>query len=535
MPTFYKILATVVITAGACLAAMTIALRIWLPPDKVRRLVTTEAGRFLHREVRFKSVSLGVFKGLVLQGLEVSEKPDFTAGVFAGVDAFRFRVQWLPLLHKKVVIDEITITGPSLAVTQIRPGVFNFSDLLAAGPSQTVAAKPVAPAPGLSLPFALQAGQIMLENGRISYRDMVSGAQWRITGLRAAIKDMNLLAPFGVEGSLKAEQVSPGRLLAKTDFSAEMDLSGLSSGKLSAVIRRCSADLSGLVVSLEGPVRVAPDRIETGQLKGRLGGAALAFKATILDYAQAPDARLEARLGELDAAKLLELKDLVAGQGQQPLPRAASATPAPAIAAAREKPASQGPPMKTSGKIEVEKILYHKLRAKNAVLTWDLRGITPDLRGLSGRATMEVGGGSFEAEENADRRSPFMTALLIPLTVLKQIGRLGGALHVLPPFDKLVFSEIKGDYAFARGLMTIRDFRMKSPLADVTAGGVVDLPAQKLNLQVAIALPGLAPIGVDVGGTFSDPKPRLRLNQAVTDSVRKLAQPAMKLLQGLFK
>ena len=47
-------------------------------------------------------------------------------------------------------------------------------------------------------------------------------------------------------------------------------------------------------------------------------------------------------------------------------------------------------------------------------------------------------------------------------------------------------------------------------------------------------MPKLA-FGVDVGGTFDEPKPKLRLSKALAEPVQKLAQPAVDLLKGLFK
>jgi uncharacterized protein involved in outer membrane biogenesis len=547
MPTIYKILVGAAVAALAGIAALTIALKIWLPPQKIRQLIVAEAGKVLHREVRLKSVDLGVIKGLVVEGLEVSEKPDFKAGVFAGVETFRLRIRLLPLLRKKVVIDEITVAGPSLAVVQLKPGVFNFSDLISA-PAKAPEAKAAAVSAGLSLPFALQASEIALKEGRITYQDKVSGAQWRVAKLQGVIKDLSLAKPFGVAAGLQAEQVAPGSLKAKLDFDGQVDLSWLSSGKLSLDIKKLSADLSGLALTLAGPVHLDGENIKAEDLKGKLGSGTLTIKAVIRDFNKAPDAQLEASLSELDAAKLLEVKDIMAGP--QPAASAAGKGPQPPATAAGKGPPSpkataslrspegttpSGPPMKTSGKVSVDTILYRTFKAEKLLMTWDLKGITPDLRGLSGAAKLSVGGGTFESEEGAGGRSKLMKVLLIPLAVLKQIGRLGSALRLLPSFDKLAFSEIRGDYVFEHGLMTIRDFHMDSAAANVSAGGTIDLSAQKLNLQVTIALANVAPIGVDVGGTFDDPQPRLRLEKALAAPIQKLAQPAMNLLKGLFK
>jgi uncharacterized protein involved in outer membrane biogenesis len=529
MPTIYKLLLGAVVAAAAGAAALTVALRVWLPPEKVRGLIVEQAGKALQREVRLKSVSLGVVRGLVVEGLEVSEKPDFKAGVFAGVETFRFRIRLLPLLRKKIVIDEISVAGPSLSVVQLKPGVFNFSDLLAAPAAKAPESRPAST--GLSLPFALHASLIALKDGRIAYVDKVSGAQWRVGKAKGTIKDLSLAKPFGVEAGMLVEQAAPGSLKARLDFDGQVDLTWMSAGKLSLDIKKLSADLSGLALTLAGPVQLDGDTLRAQDLKGKLGDGALSVKVVVRDFNKAPDAQLEASLSELDAAKLLEINALMAGpQASAPTQKGAK-TVKPAAAA----PASSGPAMKASGKVAVGKILYRTFKAEKLAMTWDLRGITPDSRGLSGWAKLDVGAGTFESEAGGGGNSPLMKALLIPLAVLKQIGKLGSALRVLPSFDKLVFSEIKGDYVFERGLMTIKEFRLAGAAANVSAGGTIDLPAQKLALQVSIALAGLAPIGVDVGGTFDEPKPSLRLDKALAAPLQNAAQPAVDLLKGLFK
>jgi uncharacterized protein involved in outer membrane biogenesis len=535
MPTFYKILLGAVAAVLAGIAAITIALKIWLPPQKVRQLIVEQAGKYLHREVRLKSVELGVIRGLELEGLEVSEKPDFKSGIFAGVETLRLRIRLLPLLRKKVIIDEVTVAGPSVAVVQLKPGVFNFSDLLVAkaASDKNPEAKPGAAPAGLPVPFTLQASIVALKDGRITYQDKVSGAQWRIAKLDGVIKGLSLEQPFDLAAGLQAEQLAPGGLKARLDFDGQVDLSWMSSGKLSLDIKKLSADISGLVLTLAGPVHLDGDNITAEDLKGKFGSGTLTIKAAIRDFNKAPDVQLEANLGELDAAKLLEIKDVAAGQ--QPAASAGKSPRSPKAQAVSRPPEEAGPPMKTSGKVAVDRILYRTFKAEKLLMAWDLKGITSDLRGLSGWAKLSVGGGTFESEEGAGGRSPLMKALLIPLAVLKQIGRLGAALHLLPSFDKLAFSEIKGDYVFERGLMTIRDFHMDGAAAKVTGAGTIDLPAQKLNLQLTIALVNMAPIGVDVGGTFAEPKPRLRLDQSLAAPIQKLAQPALDILKGLFK
>jgi uncharacterized protein involved in outer membrane biogenesis len=481
----------------------------------------------LGREVRVKDVELGMIKGVVLEGLEVSEKPDFKAGTFAGVERFRFRVQWLPLLRKKVVVDEISVSGPSLRVVQVKSGVFNFSDLVPA-PAGAPAA-PVQPGSAVRLPFDLQMRKVALTGGSVEYADAVSGAKWRVSGLRAVLKDVSLIRPFGVEAGLDAEQLAPGRLRANMSLDLKLDLGGMASGLIAADIKKLAAEVSGLSLTLAGPVRLDPRRLEAAELKGKLGSGTLRIKASVLEYSTAPDLRLEAELSTFDAAQFLAAAG-AAGSAQP----AAGAPAKAGVLKPKTAAAAAGPALKTSGKLTVGDIRYHTFKAEALKASWDLRGITPDLRGLAGWAKVETGGGSLDPEGGSGD-SRLMKALLIPLSVLKKIGGLGGPLKILPSFDKIVFTDIKGDYVFDQGIMTFQEFYMNSPAAHVRTEGRIDLPRQGLALVVTVALAKLAPVLVDVGGTFGEPQTQLRLSPAAAESMKKLAQPAADLLRGLFK
>ena len=68
---------------AAFAAAGSIALRVCAYPEKLREVVTAHLEKRLDREVRLGGVSLGLVRGLVVQGLEISEEDGFSEGVFA--------------------------------------------------------------------------------------------------------------------------------------------------------------------------------------------------------------------------------------------------------------------------------------------------------------------------------------------------------------------------------------------------------------------------------------------------------------------
>src|SRR3990167_5054273 len=83
MKTFLKILGVCLILFALVLAAAPFILKKYFPPEKIRELVVSNAGKSLGRQVRLGDVSFSLLKGLTLKNLDISEYPDFSAGTFA--------------------------------------------------------------------------------------------------------------------------------------------------------------------------------------------------------------------------------------------------------------------------------------------------------------------------------------------------------------------------------------------------------------------------------------------------------------------
>src|SRR5688572_513161 len=112
---FIKIIVTLLGIAVGLLVLITIAVRLFFPPAKLRGIVSEQVRTRLNREVQLGDVQLGL-GGLTLKRLKLSEAPSFTAGVFLAVDHVSVRWALLPFLSKKVVIKEITLEKPQVNI-----------------------------------------------------------------------------------------------------------------------------------------------------------------------------------------------------------------------------------------------------------------------------------------------------------------------------------------------------------------------------------------------------------------------------------
>ncbi|MEK7389197.1 MAG: AsmA-like C-terminal region-containing protein [Elusimicrobiota bacterium] len=256
-------------------------------------------------------------------------------------------------------------------------------------------------------------------------------------------------------------------------------------------------------------------RIDVPNLKGTLSGGALSMDLTVKDYAKSPEIQLIAKLDEFDLGKYLEAKKKIAQDRQA----AQAAKPA--------APQKAPVPLRTRGRLDIGELMHPNATVKNASVSWDLYGVTPDLRGLSGDAKLSVGGGSLHDLGEMAAQSPFIKILVFPILIVQKIGRIGG-IRLFPDFNKIVLRRIIGDYLFKNGVMHLRESEMDSDAAQVLAKGSIDLPDEALDLTVTAQVAAIAPIDVAVTGSMAAPKTRVNV-------AKFLAEPAKQLIEGLLK
>jgi uncharacterized protein involved in outer membrane biogenesis len=133
MKKLFKIFVIPMAIVVVLLIGASIALRIYLPPEKAKKLVLEHLSAQLKREVKLGSVSIGILSGLEMTDLKISESPTFAKGTFISSQGFTIKVALTPLLFRKVIVREILLNRPEVSVVRYADGkTFNFSDLTVA-------------------------------------------------------------------------------------------------------------------------------------------------------------------------------------------------------------------------------------------------------------------------------------------------------------------------------------------------------------------------------------------------------------------
>lgn len=259
-----KLILAVGILVGLVLVAAVVGgvfIRKKFTPEYVRDLATRKLAEALQREVKIGRVEIGLWKGVRVEKLEISEKPDFSQGTFVSAEAAALKFRLLPLLAGKVMVDRISLWRPSARLIRQAPDRWNFSDLTQPSPAAKKEGKPA----GLALAVA----KFSLQEGRLEVEDRVDRSRsGKVEKLRLEVSGFSIANPFFAEGSalLHAAGFSP-----EISFQAGLHLRG----KLN--LKKLEIGLDGIRLSAEGSFSdwLDPQKL-TGKIQARLEAKDLA-------------------------------------------------------------------------------------------------------------------------------------------------------------------------------------------------------------------------------------------------------------------
>ena len=122
------LLATLILLGGGA----TFILNKLLHLDSYKEQILAEVQRALNRQVIYETgaFSFRFVPQFIFTHVIVKEKGG--ASTFISADRLTFKLALLPLLEKRVVLSDIELEKPVIAISRDRAGVFNFGDILTA-------------------------------------------------------------------------------------------------------------------------------------------------------------------------------------------------------------------------------------------------------------------------------------------------------------------------------------------------------------------------------------------------------------------
>ncbi|MDX6769569.1 MAG: AsmA-like C-terminal region-containing protein [Elusimicrobiota bacterium] len=287
-----------------------------------------------------------------------------------------------------------------------------------------------------------------------------------------------------------------------------------------AQFRGAGATVAGLPLSeFNGTASFDERRLDVPNLKGKVADGSLEMDLTVKDFAKSPEVTLDASLDRFDLGRFLDAKKRYAAEHP------------PKTAAPSKDGAAAGPPpaLRTRGSFAVGALSHPQATVSQVKLSWDLTGVASDLRRLNGGARLSVAQGRLRGAKEMAAANPALKVLMLPVVVVSGLGRF---LAGVPDLSDIAVHSITGDYLFKDGVMHLRDSRLDSDKVEASAAGSVDLPKEALDLVVTAQVGRILPTDIEVRGTVSDPKPKVKVGKLIGDmiqtGVQGLLQKAVK-------
>ncbi|MFH1726297.1 MAG: AsmA-like C-terminal region-containing protein [Elusimicrobiota bacterium] len=264
-----KILLAAAALLVAALAATVIALKVFFPPERIEAFVVERLGASLGREIRIASSSIGL-SGARLEGVEISEIPDFKAGTI--VKARRLRVSlrlWALLRRRELRVTELALDGWELKVVRGADGAFN---VLAAAPSpgesKETSAAPAGAAPSAEAPenepaepgggglLGLGISRLRLRDGSVSYEDRRDGTRASLSGIELSADEPSLERSFDLrlDCYYSVSSTTPA-WSGRVEAHATIDAADGELDRASVELKSLELRLGGLEARLKGRIR----------------------------------------------------------------------------------------------------------------------------------------------------------------------------------------------------------------------------------------------------------------------------------------
>lgn len=164
-----KILLIIAVSIAVIAIALAVLIKIYITPERVKAFLIPEAEKALNRKVNIGEVNISLFKGIEVKDFaikEIDEKTDFVK-----CKDFILKYKFLPLLFKKVIVDELKLVSPEVRIERDREGKFNFEGIgqkqkLAEGKEEKQATK------SKGLPISLLISKITVKDAKFSLIDL---------------------------------------------------------------------------------------------------------------------------------------------------------------------------------------------------------------------------------------------------------------------------------------------------------------------------------------------------------------------------
>jgi len=151
----------------------------------------------LNRKITLKNIRLTIWPriGVRVNGFTVLDDPNFSSAPFASLTSLDVGVKLMPLLSKRVEIEEITLRDPIITVIKNQVGIMNISTLGPRSPAKPKEMVPTEPTGGPLRALALLAvDQLSITGGKLTYRDLsrAKPSEYSVDDMHLEVKSVRM-------------------------------------------------------------------------------------------------------------------------------------------------------------------------------------------------------------------------------------------------------------------------------------------------------------------------------------------------------
>ncbi|MEN8265198.1 MAG: AsmA family protein [Nitrospirota bacterium] len=440
------------ITAAAILIiiiVLFVLIKFYVTPERIKEFVVSTAEKSVNRKINIGEINISLLTGIGIKEFaikEADEKADFIR-----CNEFILKFKLLPLISKRVIVDELRLVSPDIRISRNKKGKYNFEDIgKKEVPDKAVEEKEGETDKGL--PISLLLNKISISDAKFSFKDLMK-----------ELPDLRSSADIDI--SIKS--VDGSELFTEGNIDIKIDEAVLRKPQKKH-IRNISSKLSYAVnVNLESN-DLFIDKVDI-----KIQKTAASIKGSVRKFKTSPEVDLAVNLPKTKTAEIMELAALFADLKDIKLSGHFAADLK--VKGLLKKPES----MKAKGNISLDKlgISYNKINALlDGRIKLNEKTMNVDMTGSSGKNSARIKGSVSSLFKNQNiklnvySKKLFIDELEPVLQITEKhssektktpVSSTAKEVEADPVNLKLTASgEVKVDTAFYKG-MVMNNFRMK--------------------------------------------------------------------------
>jgi AsmA protein len=206
----------------ALLIAAALYIFLIFDPNKYKAEITSAVHKATGRELTIQGdlkLSLFPWLGVETGGITLDNLPEFGQQPFAKIDGAAIKVKLLPLLHKDVEVDSVTLNGLYLNLIRTTAGRGNWEDLTTGGGKQP---SPASSAQSAAAPMAatLAIGGVRIQNATVIWDDRQNQTHYELSELSLHTGPVSPSAPVTLAVTTQIKSTAPA-LTAHLDLGTQ--------------------------------------------------------------------------------------------------------------------------------------------------------------------------------------------------------------------------------------------------------------------------------------------------------------------------